>query len=208
MGFRRRSRRSLHVGANRACKGFATPQTGCAIAAPRARERSSPELRPNDEVRARRRLHRRERSPRPAQSRAAGSSALVEECVDGGFDGCGHGCRHVRRRQLPADRQRALQRLAGVPAVMALCEMGLHRRAHARIDLAFEMLREQRHDSGHGDPRGGAIAGRPNAGASSSRMATLARCSRLLTASTLVPRIVATSGADNPSTSRNISTSR
>ena len=63
--------------------------------------------------------------------------SVVEERVDGGFDGGCQGCGHIRRRQLAADRQRALQRLAGGAAVMALREMCPHRRAHARIDLAF-----------------------------------------------------------------------
>ena len=82
----------------------------------------------------------------PAQSARYASLGLVEERVDRGFNGRCQGCGHVRRRQLPADCQRALQRLAGVAAVMALREMCLHRRARARIDLAFEMLREERQD--------------------------------------------------------------
>ena len=72
--------------------------------------------------------------------------AFAEEGVDGRFDGRCQRCGHVRRWQLPAGRQRALQRLAGIATLTALCEMGLHRRAHARIDVAFEMLGEEHQD--------------------------------------------------------------
>ena len=73
-------------------------------------------------------------------------SALVEERVDGGLDGCCKGRGHVGRRQLPADGERTFQRVTGIAAVRTFGEMRLHLRARARIDLTFEMLREERQD--------------------------------------------------------------
>ena len=135
------------------------------------------------------------------------SLALVEERVDGGLNRRGEGCGHIRRRQLPAiasvrfatRRRRGSDGIARdvPPSSPTLGSISPSRCCEKSVKT-----------SGHSVPRDGAIGGRPNAGASSSRMATLARCSRLLTASTLTPRIVATSGADNPSTSRSSRTSR
>jgi hypothetical protein len=73
---------------------------------------------------------------------------LREEGVDRRSDRCGHGCRHDRCRQLPAEGERALECVAGAAAMAALREMIFHLRAHTGIDVAFEVLREQRQHIG------------------------------------------------------------
>jgi hypothetical protein len=147
MGFRRLRWRSLPGRSQSRLKGFATSrgQVVQLVLRPLPNaDRPNCARTPGSAVG--RSPHRREESPNACAIVRPGLSALVEERVDGGFDGRGQGCGYVRRGQLPADRQRALQRLAGVAAAMALREMCLHRRAHARIDLPFEMLREERQD--------------------------------------------------------------
>ena len=143
-----------------------------------------------------RRTEPKAENPHPAHRARIAFAALVEERVDGSLtDAATDG--HVRS-SATVDRSPGAQRLAGVAAVMALGEMCLHRRAYARVDLAFEMLREEPQDIR--TSLRAVVAERPNAGASSSRMT--GPMMHGLTASTLIPRIWPLLGADSPSTSR------